>query len=314
MTLSRRQVLQLGGATAAASVLASGSGWAFTGDGTASFGYTVGSVKGAVVSDGNLSLPVAMLARDQAEAELVTLLEAAGMPGDANRPPVNVTLLDFDGKLVMVDAGSGQNFMPTAGKLPATLDALGVDPADVVSVVITHAHPDHVWGLIDDFEEAPFFPNANYFINAAEYDFWTADDVLSKVPDSQQGFAVGAQKSLKPVAERTTFFKPGDEIMPGLTAIGSEGHTPGHCSFRLDSGSDSLLISGDAFTHKIISFEHPNWRPGTDILPDLAVTTRRRILDMAAKDKLKVIGYHLPFPGLGRVEAKGDAWRWAPDA
>lgn len=281
---------------------------------TGYYRFDVGDFKCASLSDGTLTLPANFLARDLPEADLKKFLRQHFLPEDNNISQTNLTLIDTGDKLVLIDVGSGPNFQDDAGKMPEVLEAMGIEPDQIDAVVITHAHPDHVWGLIDEFEEAPRFPNAKYYINSAEYDFWTAGDILTKLPKQFHSFAMGAQRNLKPVVERMTFIKPGEEFMPGFQVINTRGHTPGHISCLVTSNKQSLLVTGDALTHFAVSLQHPDWRPATDFEPDIAVTNRKKILDLAATDRLRVIGYHLPFPGVGHIARHSGAYRWVPDA
>ncbi|MGI9372258.1 MAG: MBL fold metallo-hydrolase [Hyphomicrobiales bacterium] len=202
------------------------------------------------------------------------------------------------------------NFLGGAGLLSESMDESGFDREKVSKVILTHAHPDHVWGIIDDFEEAERFPNAQYFMSAREWDFWMAEDVLTKLPEELHGFAVGAQRNMKPVAEKLTRIDNGASISPGVSMVSTPGHTPGHMSVMLESGGQKLLVLGDAITHAQVSFAHPDWALANNQDLDLAAKTRAKLLDMSATDEVPVTGYHLPWPGVGRVEKNGLAYSY----
>ncbi len=276
--------------------------------------FNIGNFKCASLSDGTLSLPAQFLARDLPKEELEAFLKQYYLPTDTNTSQTNLTLIDTGEKLVLFDVGSGPNFQDSAGKMPDLLETVGISPEDIDAVVITHAHPDHVWGLIDEFEEAPRFPNAHYYINAVEYDFWNSKDILTRLPQQLHSFALGAQRNLKPVADRMTFIKPGKEFIAGFQAVDSSGHTPGHMSYLVTSNNETLLVTGDALTHFVASLQRPQWQPVTDMDGDQAVTTRKKMADMAATDRLRVIGYHFPFPGVGHIGRENGSYRWIPDA
>ena len=276
--------------------------------------FNIGDFKCASLSDGTLSLPTQFLGRNVPPEKLKELLQQYYLPTDTNTSQTNLTLIDTGDKLVLFDVGSGPNFQDSAGKLPDLLEAINIAPEDIDAVVITHGHPDHVWGLIDEFEEAPRFANAQYYINAVEYDFWNSDDILTKLPAQLHSFALGAQRNLKPITERMTFIKPGEEFITGIQALGTSGHTPGHMSFVVTSNNETLLVTGDALTHFIVSLQQPQWQPVTDMDGDQAVINRQKLADMAATERLRVIGYHFPFPGVGNIGRQQGSYRWIPDA
>ena len=140
--------------------------------------------------------------------------------------------------------------------------------------------------MIDEFEETPRFANAQYYINPVEYDFWNSENILIRLPQRLQSFALGAQRNLRPVAGRMTFVKPGEEFITGIQALDTSGHTPGHISFLVTSNNETLLVTGDALTHFIVSLQHPQWQPVTDMAADTAVINRKKLADMAATDRL----------------------------
>jgi glyoxylase-like metal-dependent hydrolase (beta-lactamase superfamily II) len=264
-----------------------------------------------IVSDGTLSLPMSFAFPDAPKDELEHLLTENGLATDALTPDCNVTVVKTGDRLAIFDVGSGPNFMPTAGKLLDNLAEARVDPLEVTDVIFTHAHPDHLWGVTDDFDEL-VFPNASYLIGQAEWDFWSSPDAISAVPEDRQSFVVGAQNRFAVVEDRISFVQPGDEVLPSVEAVDTPGHTPGHLSFVVHGGAEAVLIAGDALTNAVISFNRPDWRTGADQDPDLAIKTRLALLDRLASDKVRLIGYHLPHPGAGIVERKDRAYRFVP--
>lgn len=266
-----------------------------------------------VVSDGGFQMPLAAVSRGVAPDEVIALLKAEGLPTDVSNTVLNVTFIKDGEDWTILDAGSGGNFLPGSGKLAANLDAAGIDKEKVKRVIFTHAHPDHLWGAIDEFD-SDLFPNASYQISEAEWAFWQSPDVYSKLPEDRHMFAAGAQRILKAIADKTTRFKPGQEVAPGIVAVDTAGHTPGHCSFAVSAGGKSVLVLGDAITHKAISFQHPEWQSGSDTDAAMGAATRKKLLDQLVTDKLPFIGYHLPTPGLGRAERNGGAYRFVAGA
>ncbi|WP_370320904.1 MBL fold metallo-hydrolase [Oricola sp.] len=264
------------------------------------------------VSDGHLMLPLDFSFPDAPHDELVALLEAAGHSTQMLEPDCNVTVLKDGDRVVLFDVGSGPNFMPSAGKILENIDAAGIAPEDVTDVVFTHAHPDHIWGLLDDFDEF-VFPEANYFINQVEWDFWRADDTLDKMPEARKTFVVGAQNRLEALEDVIQFFNWGDEVLPGIEAVDTRGHTPGHTSFAIHDGSDSVMVIGDAATSSIVSFAHPEWPSGSDQDTDQGIATRTKLLDRLAQEQGRFVGFHLPEGGIGHVEKDGSGYRYVAE-
>ena len=261
-----------------------------------------------VVSDGHLVLPVSFLAPDAPPAERAELLKAAGQTAEQYNSPTNVTLIRTGGDLILVDMGSGDRFMPSAGKLWDNLKSAGIDKAKITKVIFTHGHPDHLWGAIDELDEL-VTPDAAFYVGAAEWDFWNGDNAVRGLPADRAGFVTGARRNYAAIKDRVKMFKPGDDIITGLSAVSTPGHTQGHVSLAL-AGGDGLIVGGDVLTHQLISFQHPQWHPTADHVPVQAAETRRKLLDRLATDRSKLIGFHLPYPGVGTVERKDGAYRF----
>lgn len=261
-----------------------------------------------VVSDGHLVLPTSFIAPQAPEQERAALLKQAGHTGVQFNSPTNVTLIRTPTDLILVDCGSGTNFMPTAGKLADNLEAAGIAKDKITKVVITHAHPDHIWGVSDELDDL-HFPQAAYFLSAAEWDFWHSAAAAKSIPEERHGFITGARRNLARLKDRLTTIKDGDEIAPGIRALDTAGHTQGHLSVEV-AGDSGLLVLGDAITHSSVSFARPEWRNPADHEPDRAITTRKRLLDRLATDKMRLIGFHLPYPGTGSVERQDGAYRF----
>lgn len=225
----------------------------------------------------------------------------------------HVVLVNTGDRRVLIDAGEGGSRQPTTGRLAASLQAAGIEPTAVDIVVLTHAHPDHLWGAVDTKAGTMRFPNARYVISDREWDYWSDPERHGPFPERFRGMIPGTQAAFRLIADRTTRIKPGTDIVSGIATVESRGHTPGHMSVQLSSGGEQALVVGDAITQVLISFRHPEWRPGYDGEMDQAVVTRRRLLDQAATDRILVLGYHFPFPGVGNVARDGAAYRWVPE-
>src|SRR5262245_42713186 len=273
----------------------------------------LGAFEITVLSDGSFTLPSPLLATNLAEAELKEFVKANHIGADTFRTQINVVLVDTGDRKVLIDAGEGGSRQPTTGRLMASLQAAGIEPAAVDIVVLTHAHPDHLWGAVDTKAGTIRFPNARYVISDREWDFWSDPERHNPFPERFRGMIPGTQAAFKLIADRTTRIKAGTEIVSGIATVESRGHTLGHMSVQLASGGEQALVVGDAITQVLISFAHPEWRPGYDGDMDQAVATRRRLLDQAATDRVLVLGYHFPFPGVGNVARDGAVYRWVPE-
>lgn len=268
----------------------------------------IGSMQLTVLSDGVLNIPTRLLNRDMEQAGIEAALGGAlSAPGQIQYG-VNVALIRHGKELILIDAGAGSTWQPTVGRLGDRLAAAGIDPKSITKVVTTHAHPDHIWGLVDDFDELRF-PNADHIMPRAELDYWRKVDIAA-LPDRMQSVAAGAKRVIDAIGERLTAAATGAEILPGVSYIATPGHTPGHCSVRLSSGSDGLIVAADTVFHPVLSFAYPQWQPASDMDGALAAASRRKLLDIAATDKLSVVAYHIPFPGVGRVERHAGAYVW----
>ncbi|MCA2010587.1 MBL fold metallo-hydrolase [Pararhodobacter sp. CCB-MM2] len=270
---------------------------------------SLGGMQVEMVSDGNLVLPLDFSLGRMPEGAS-EILARYGIEGEALTPPCNITLLRHEDRVILFDVGSGSDFQPSAGLLPETLDTLGVAPEEITHLVITHGHPDHIWGLLDDFDE-PFLPEAQIFMGRSEFDYWRDPNTVSTIDPARQSFAVGAERRLSAVADLVTFFEDGEEILPGILARMTPGHTPGHMSFELRDGSESLMVVGDAIGNHHVGFERPEWETSSDQDPTLGATTRAALLDQLASSQMMLAGFHLP-GGLGRAERSGDGYRFVP--
>lgn len=306
MVLTRRRVLQGAGAGLALATVAPRRGWAAT-------TLRLGSAELTTLSDGYLVQPRDFVLAGMPEAEYLPILERHGQSPDEFRPECNVTLLRDGERVILFDAGSGNGFLPTAGRLGAAMAAAGLAPEEVTHVIFTHGHADHLWGVLDDFDDL-FLANAQHMIGRTEFDFWIAPGAVDAVGPTRANMAVGAQRRLDLLADRLVFFDDGEEILPGIAARLTPGHTPGHMSFELRAGSDAVMILGDAVTNHHINFERPDMGSAVDQDRQVAAETRIALLDRIAHEQMPVIGFHLPGGGVGRVERQGAAYRFVPEA
>jgi glyoxylase-like metal-dependent hydrolase (beta-lactamase superfamily II) len=318
-SLDRRLLLQSGSAVAACalaapklSVTALAQGAAGEARGAIHHRFSVGSHDVFVLSDGYLTVPTSLLAGNVPQAEVQSFLATHGLGPDRVYFRINVALVRTGNDYVLIDAGAGGTWEQTAGELADSLAAAGIKPEQIGKVVLTHAHPDHLWGLIDDLDNSLRYPRAQYVVAAREFDFWTLGEA-ARLTGPVEAIAAGARRVFRAIEARTTRIKPGEEVAAGIVAIDTAGHTPGHISLMLTSGSDKLFITADALQNAHIAFAHPDWQSRVDMDGAKAAKNRRQVLDMAATDKLQILCYHIPFPGLGRVERKGSAFTWVAD-
>jgi glyoxylase-like metal-dependent hydrolase (beta-lactamase superfamily II) len=267
---------------------------------------SLGQGKLITLSDGNLTLPGDFVLAQMDPAMAAAMRQKYNLDADSYTPPCNVTLYQDGTRNVLFDVGAGPDFMPSAGKLDEALAAAGITHDDITHVVFTHAHPDHLWGLLDDFDE-PQFANAEYFIGQAEFDYWTDPDTVNTIGAARTTFAAGAARRLDILAEQLQFFNDGSEPVPGVTARLSPGHTPGHMSFIVGG---KALITGDAISNNFVAFEQPGFATPSDQDPAMAATTRIGLLDQITADNLQIVGFHLPGGGIGTVVRQGDTYSY----
>ncbi|AXI48930.1 MBL fold metallo-hydrolase [Sulfitobacter sp. SK012] len=273
---------------------------------------TLGDIKIDVVSDGSLTLPGSFIFEPMPESELLPILEKYGQSVDVLTPPCNVTLMRQGERTILFDVGSGPDFSPNSGILLDSLEVLEVAPEDVTDIVFTHAHPDHLWGLLDDFDD-PLFPEASYMIGKAEWDYWMSPNTIDEIGEARVSFAVGAQRRLKLIEDHIEFFTDGDEIISGVLARSTFGHTPGHMALEVRQGSESLMILGDCIGNDHIAFAKPEWHSGSDQDQETAAATRITLLDQLSHQNMRVIGYHLSGNGIGYVDKMPGGYVFVPE-
>jgi glyoxylase-like metal-dependent hydrolase (beta-lactamase superfamily II) len=233
------------------------------------------------------------------------------LPEEKYQPGFSPTVVNTGKALVLFDTGNGANGFvprPNGGWLAAQLGPAGFKPDAIDVVVLSHGHPDHVGGLMENGK--PLFPNARYVIGGVEYDYWAPE---GKHSGEMEKLAAVYRSNTSQIVEKFSFVKPGGEVVPGVRAIEAHGHTPGHLAFLIESGNRQILFWGDCAHHHVASLARPDWHCVFDIDKEMGAATRKRIYDMAATDRLPVIGYHMPFPSIGYVERlNATGYRWLP--
>lgn len=286
--------------------------------------FRVGNFKVATISDGLLKLPPLPTYAPLADPQEVeqAMIERFWSPDNLSLY-FNALYVDTGTHHVLIDTGAGTELGTELAKLPQNLAAIGIQPQDIDTVIITHAHPDHIGGIVAPNGELTF-PNAQYYISEAEWQFWMAPTVdLSSllVPDPfKQGIIAAARKHLQAIASRVHRFQPDQRIIPGIVAIAAPGHTPGQSALRIESEGSQLIVAADVFFNEAFDLEHPDWQTGFDLDPQQAAETRRRLLNQVANERTMVLAYHMPFPALGyirlqdnaRVPANITRYEWEP--
>ena len=285
----------------------------------AAYPFKLGKFDALLANDGTLTFPGVQpfFAPEGKPDEVAAALKAAFLPADRVTLSCNSLFVDTGREKILVDAGCG-NFYPGMGQLTANLRTAGVRPDQVTSVVLTHAHFDHFGGLFDPAGK-PAFPNAVLYLPEAEEAYWTApnpDLSAIKVGAEMAAQAVAAAKKLfAGLPGRVERVRPGKKLFGGaVEVVAAPGHTPGMIAVLVDGGgTDQLLHIADAAHHHVLTVPHPDWSAGVDQDPRQAKATRRKLLDRAAIDRLRVTAAHLPFPGLGHVRATGPGYEWVPE-
>jgi glyoxylase-like metal-dependent hydrolase (beta-lactamase superfamily II) len=268
----------------------------------------VGDITVTALSDGVLAAPLdVVLGVERAEIERLT----GRKPAEPLPIAVNAFLLERAGKWALVDTGSGNSMGPTLGRLPQNLRALGVTPERIETIFLTHLHPDHSNGLVDDAGNA-IYPNAEVVLHETEAAFWLDRDEASGATERIRRNIAKTKVTTAPYRERMRTVRDG-EAAPGISALLLAGHTPGHTGWLVQSGKGSLLIWGDLVHLAAIQIVRPDTGLVYDVDPQAACATRRRMFDRVAADKLAVAGAHLDFPGFGTVVRKGAGFAFEPD-
>lgn len=296
--LSRRALLAVGASLPIGATLAAGRAQAaapLLGASTPTpYRFRLGGfeVTTLLAGSGPRENPQENFGRNVSPEEFAAVSAAAFLPADRGWNFFTPTLVNTGSALILFDTG-----LNPAGLL-AALTAAGHTADQVDVVVVTHMHGDHIGGLMG--EQGPTFPNARYVTGAIEHNHWAASG------------NAGFERAVKPLEDRFAYLDDGGSVASGVTAVAAFGHTPGHMAYHLESEGQRLLITADTANHAAWSLERPDWEVSFDLDKAAAAATRRRLLGMLAADRIPFAAYHLPFPGLGYVEAAGEGFRYVP--
>jgi glyoxylase-like metal-dependent hydrolase (beta-lactamase superfamily II) len=288
---------------------------------TGSFRFEVGEFECVSVSDGALNYPPESFFANVPLERVEEALRQRNLPTAQITTPYTCLFIDTGEHRVLVDTGAGDlgahaaevfpgldHSTSVTGLLLENLRAAGIEPTEIDTVIITHAHPDYVGGTLDE-AGLLIFGDAHYYTSEDEWDFWTSDAATTK---TSAIMVETARRNLDPLKERMTLVGDASEIVPGIRAIATYGHTPGHIALSIASGGKQLLHVSDAVVYPL-HLEYPEWTPVFDILPEQAAASKRRIFDLAVEEDALVFAHHFPpFPNLGHVLKKEQGWQWQP--
>lgn len=272
----------------------------------------VGDYEVTQVADGARTFPMPDgFVKNVPKEQALAAAEAAYMPKGQVTVPFNPIVINTGSRLVLIDTGVGPGVGPTVGHLLPNLAAAGIDPKAIDTVVLSHLHPDHANGI--KAGDALAFPNAEILVPTQDWAFWMSDENMGKAQgDMMKGYFANTRKVFAGLTDKVKKYDWGKEVAPGVTAIDTSGHTPGHTSFVVASGSGKLLVQSDVTNIPELFLRNPDWHVAFDIDPDKAAQTRRKYYDMAAAEKVLIAGFHFSFPSMGYVEKDGNGYRLVP--
>jgi glyoxylase-like metal-dependent hydrolase (beta-lactamase superfamily II) len=271
--------------------------------------YKVGSAEVTAIYDGIFEKPHDPAFISNASVDDVKgAMTKAGLPADFVSISGTVSVVRNGGKTILCDAGTG-GYAPgwVAGNIATNMKAAGIDPDKIDIVLISHFHPDHIFGLMVKDTNAQIYPNAEIVVSDVEYKFWTDPAVIDKLPEARKGLARRIQATF-PNWKNIRQVSGAADVAPGMSFVMAPGHTPGHRAFLLASGKDSLMLSNDTMYVPALNVAHPEWRGAYDQDGATAEASRRAMMDQLIADKMMVAGFHFPFPGVGRIAKDGNGY------
>ncbi len=274
--------------------------------------YKIGSIEVAAIHDGAFSMQLPdRFVTNQPKEEVSKALKAAGLDGEKLNIPINPVVFRSGTRVVLIDTGMGPSMNernPALGNMLKNMTAAGYDASKVTDVVISHFHADHINGLLTG--DKPTFPNAQVWVPAAEWKYWNDESEVGRAPENRKAdFGNVKRVFTDGLKGKVTQYQHGKEVVPGLMAVATLGHSPGHTSFILSSGREKLFIQSDVTNIPSLFVTNPGWHITFDQDAKLAEATRRRTYDMLSKEKMRVQGFHFPLPALGRIEKTQTGYR-----
>ena len=274
--------------------------------------YKLGEFEIIALHEGEFTRPLdASFVRNAPLEAVQKTLADNFLPTDKLTISFTAVLVNTGAKLVLIDTGFNDNGGPTNGRVVAAMKAAGIEPSMVDVVALSHFHGDHLQGLRNKAGQL-VYPNAEVMVPEQEWAFWMSDDRMSAAPEAMKGAFQGVRRVLTPNAKDVKQFKWGDEIVTGITAVDASGHTPGHTAFAIASGNAKMMFVADTTNTPVLFATNPEWQVMFDMDPNKAVATRKRLLDMAAAEKLRLAFYHASFPATGFIAKEGAGYRFVP--
>jgi glyoxylase-like metal-dependent hydrolase (beta-lactamase superfamily II) len=310
--LTRRNMLA-GASLAAASALPAQAAAPAAGKQAPSiYRYRIGEMELTAIYDGVWYRPIdEKFIRKANYADVQRAMSDAFMPAEKLATPFTMLLVNTGKKLILLDTGTGGQVASTAGAFSQNLIAAGIDPKTIDQIVISHFHPDHING-IKTKDNALIFPNAEIMVPAAEWAFWSDDANMRAAPDGLKIVFHNVRRIFNDIAKDVTHYEPGKVVAPGVETVAAPGHTPGHTVFAIQSGKDAMMVLSDTTQHPALFARNPEWEPQFDIDGAAAVTTRKKLLDRVAADRMLVTGYHFPFPACGHIVKTATGYEHVP--
>ena len=282
--------------------------------------HKIGDFEVTVVTDGRTVIPLPETYVANAKKDAVNDVIAANyLPANSATHLYTPVVINTGSKLVVIDTGLGLGTFAqskgAAGQFHSNLAASGIDPKSVDAVVISHFHGDHINGLLDADNKLAF-PNAEVMVPAAEWKLWMDDSNMSKAAGTPvEGNYKNSRRVFGAIGNKVTQYEDGKELVGGIKAMATPGHTPGHMSYLVSSGPRSMIVQSDITAGMAFLFvKNPDWQLAFDMDKPLAVQSRKKIYDMAIAEKIPVQGFHFPFPGVAYVEKEGSGYRLVPAA
>jgi glyoxylase-like metal-dependent hydrolase (beta-lactamase superfamily II) len=276
------------------------------------FRFNIGDIEVTTLHDGQTNFEVNAGRFPNANPDdVIKLMESQFIPARPGVSPFNTVVVNTGGRLVLIDSGFNNNGAPTTGRMAENMVAAGINPAQISTVLVSHFHPDHING-IRNREGQLVYPNAELIVHGREIGHYMDDARMSATPEGARGPFTVARRVFSPIMGSVKQAEWGKEWAPGITAVQSDGHTPGHTSFVISSGNRTLLVMGDAVNDPRVFGRNPDWHFGFDMDRAGAVATRKRMLDMASADRMQVSFYHASFPATGHIVKNGNAYDWFP--